>query len=94
VQSRRWLSACHVASRLSRGNSRVAIPDCVECGRGLVQNEKLDCFLNRFQDAEFVLESTGIWEFIYEGVEKRGFEVVLTHPLKVRAISEASVKTD
>jgi len=57
-------------------------------------NEELDRFLNRFQDAKFVLESTGIWEFIYERIEKRGFEVVLAHPLKVRAIAEAKVKTD
>jgi len=33
-------------------------------------NEELDRFLNRFQDAKFVLESTGIWEFIYEGIER------------------------
>jgi transposase len=57
-------------------------------------NEELDRFLDKFQDAKFVLESTGIWEFIYEGIEKRGFEAVLAHPLKVRAIAEARVKTD
>jgi len=56
--------------------------------------EELDEFLSRFEDARFVLESTGIWEFIYEGIENRGFEVVLAHPLKVRAIAEARVKTD
>ena len=57
-------------------------------------SEELDRFLDRFQDAKFVLESTGIWEFIYEGIEKRGFEAVLAHPLRVRAIAEARVKTD
>jgi transposase len=57
-------------------------------------NEELNRFLDRFQDAKFVLESTGIWEFIYEGIEKRGFEVQSAHPLKVRAIAEAKVKTD
>jgi len=57
-------------------------------------NEELDRFLDGFQDARFVLESTGIWEFIYEGIERRGFEAVLAHPLKVRAIAEARVKTD
>jgi transposase len=60
----------------------------------LSTQEALDKFLDRFEDAKFVLESTGIWEFIYEGIEKRGFEVVLAHPLKVRAIAEARVKTD
>jgi transposase len=56
--------------------------------------EDLDEFLDRFEDAKFVLESTGIWEFIYEGIERRGLEAVLAHPLKVRAIAEARVKTD
>ena len=57
-------------------------------------NEELDRFLDRFQDAKFVLECTGIWEFLYEEIERRGFEVQLAHPLKVRAIAEAKVKTD
>jgi len=56
--------------------------------------EGLDEFLSGFEQAKFVLESTGIWEFIYEGIERRGFEVVLAHPMKVRAIAEAKVKTD
>ena len=60
----------------------------------LSNQESLDKFLDRFDKAKFVLESTGIWEFIYEGIEKRGFEAVLAHPLKVRAIAEARVKTD
>jgi len=56
--------------------------------------DELERFLAGFKDAKFVLESTGIWEFIYEGIEKRGFDVELAHPLKVRAIAEARVKTD
>ena len=49
--------------------------------RFLSTRDELDKFLSRFNKAKFVLESTGIWEFIYEGIEKRGFEVVLAHPL-------------
>jgi len=56
--------------------------------------EDLDAFLDGFEDASFVLESTGIWEFVYETIERHGFEAVLAHPLKVRAIAEAKVKTD
>jgi len=75
---------------------------CVMNAKGVVRSnekfkstqEELDEFLSRFKDAKFVLESTGIWEFIYEGIESKGFEVVLAHPLKVRAIAEARVKTD
>jgi transposase len=51
--------------------------------------EDLDRFLDGFEDASFVLESTGIWEFVYETIERHGFEVVLAHPLKVTAIAEA-----
>ena len=51
--------------------------------------EELDRFLARFKRARFVLESTGIWKFIYEGIEKKGFDAQLAHPLKVRAIAEA-----
>lgn len=54
----------------------------------------LESFLDRFEDASFVLESTGIWEFVYEIIEEKGYSVKLAHPLKVRAIAEASVKTD
>ena len=54
----------------------------------------LESFLDRFEDASFVLESTGVWEFVYEIIEEKGFPVKLAHPLKVRAIAEASVKTD
>jgi transposase len=54
----------------------------------------LDEFLDRFTDAKFVLESTGMWDFIYERIEARGFEVTLAHPLKVKAIASAKVKTD
>jgi transposase len=54
----------------------------------------LGAFLGQFDDATFVLESTGIWEFNCEGIEARGFPVMLAHPLKVRAIAEAKSKTD
>ena len=60
----------------------------------LTRKEELESFLDGFEDASFVLESTGIWEFVYEMIERHGFEMVLAHPLKVRAIAEAKVKTD
>jgi transposase len=56
--------------------------------------EDLDRFLDGFEEASSVLESAGIWELVHETIERHGFEVVLAHPLKVRAIAEAKVKTD
>jgi len=41
-----------------------------------------------------VIESTGLWEHVYEVIEDVGYEVILAHPLKTRAIAEAKIKTD
>jgi transposase len=62
--------------------------------RGSLPGKGLDGFPDQFEDAESVLESSGIWEFIYEAIEARGFPVNQAHPLRVRAIAEAKVKTD
>jgi hypothetical protein len=40
--------------------------------RFLSTKDALYTFLDRFDSAKFVLESTGIWEFIDEGIERRG----------------------
>ena len=57
-------------------------------------HESLDVFLAGMKHAKFVLEFTGIWEYIYEEIEDKGFEVVLARPLKVGAIAEARIRTD
>ena len=44
--------------------------------------------------ARVVLEATGNWVAVYERVEPYVQEVVLAHPLKVRAIASARIKTD
>jgi len=41
-----------------------------------------------------VLEATGHWMAVYDQVEPCVQEVVLAHPLKVRAIASARIKTD
>jgi len=43
--------------------------------------------------AKFILESAGIWKFIYEAIERRSLELQLAHPLKVLIIAEASINT-
>jgi Transposase and inactivated derivatives len=43
---------------------------------------------------QVVLEATGNWVAVYERVEPYVSEVVLAHPLKVRAIASARIKTD
>ncbi len=56
--------------------------------------DSLNEFLDGFQEASFVLESTNVWEWYYQTIESRGFDVKLAHPLQVKAISNARVKTD
>lgn len=56
--------------------------------------DSLNEFLDGFQEASFVLESTNVWEWYYQTIESRGFDVKLAHPLQVKAIANARVKTD
>ena len=44
--------------------------------------------------ARVVVEATGRWMAVYDQVEACVQEVVLAHPLKVRAIASARIKTD
>jgi transposase len=41
-----------------------------------------------------VMESTSVWEYIYEILEEMGYDVKLANPVKTRAIAEARIKTD
>jgi len=45
-------------------------------------------------EARVVLEATSNWGYIYDVLEPWVSEVVLAHPLRVKAISSAKVKTD
>ena len=56
--------------------------------------DSLNRFLETLDEAKFVLESTNVWEYIYETIESAGFDVVLAHPKQVKAIAAARVKTD
>jgi len=50
--------------------------------------------LERF-DAKVVIESTGnLWMKLYDAIEARGLETVLSNPYKTRLIADARIKTD
>jgi transposase len=56
---------------------------------------KLERYFGRYRgDAIATLEATRNWYWLYELLEECGLEVKLAHPLKVRLIAEARVKTD
>jgi len=53
-------------------------------------------FLDRLGGAEVkvVMEATGFYEFIYDVIESRGVDVVLAHPLKLKALTAGRAKND
>ena len=53
-------------------------------------------FLKPFapEQTKVVMESTGVWEYIYEILERNGYIAKLANPAKTKAIAYARVKTD
>lgn len=53
-------------------------------------------FMQQFKPKEtkIVIESTCVWEYIYEILEEMKYEVKLANPVRTRAIAEARIKTD
>lgn len=61
----------------------------------LNSTDSLDRFLSGMTpDTEFALEACGFYEPVYDWIDDRGFKVSLCHPLKVKAIASAKIKTD
>jgi transposase len=57
--------------------------------------QSLDRFLSGMPSGtEFALEACGFYEPIYDWIDDRGYSVTLAHPLKVKAIASAKIKTD
>ena len=64
--------------------------------RGSVSNtkEEIRQFLQPYRSGIAVLEATRNWGPIYDWLEEVLDDVALAHPLKVKAIAEARIKTD
>lgn len=58
------------------------------------QEELAACFGEIGSDCALAMEATRNWYYLYESLEARVKEIHLAHPLKVRAIAEARIKTD
>jgi transposase len=65
-------------------------------GRGTVNNtrEEVQRFLEPYRPGMAVVEATRNWGLIYDWLEEVLDDVALAHPLKVKAIAEARIKTD
>ncbi|MFH1500381.1 MAG: IS110 family transposase [archaeon] len=66
-------------------------------------NERFDNSKDNFKDflkdypaseTKIVIESTCVWEYIYELLDEFGYEVKLSNPVKTKAIASARIKTD
>src|SRR5687768_9567379 len=59
------------------------------------QREAVHALLAPFRhQAQAAVEATRNWTVMYDLLESAGVHVHLAHPLKVRAIAEARIKTD
>jgi transposase len=56
--------------------------------------EALRAFFLKHPNAKVAIESTGVWEHVFNVARSCGNQVVLANPLKTRLIAEARVKTD
>ena len=65
-------------------------------GRGTVNNtkEEVQRFLEPYRPGIAVVEATRNWGLIYDWLDEVLDDVALAHPLKVKAIAEARIKTD
>lgn len=66
-----------------RGNQRIG-----------TSKEAIREYFSSVGKAKVAIESTGIWEYIYEVLDAIGLDIKLVNPVKARAIAEAKIKTD
>lgn len=62
-----------------------------------VQNEPkdMDEFISKVEPgSKIVMEASSCWQYLYDYLEQQGFDMTLAHPLKVKAIASAKIKTD
>lgn len=58
--------------------------------------ENFKSFLLEFkpEETKIVIESTCVWEYIYDLLESEGYSIKLANPIKTKAIAYARIKTD
>jgi hypothetical protein len=90
----------YIGLDIHKKNTQACVKD--ENGKVIV-NERfpsdvvaIKAFLDRLGGAEakIVMEATGFYQYIYETIEARGFQVMLAHPLKLKALTAGRAKTD
>jgi len=89
----------HIGVDYHKSYSHLIVQD--SCGKtlrsGRVKNDRqsLGSFLERYrQNSHAVMEATPNWMVMYDWLDDICDDVVLAHPLKVKAIADAKIKTD
>ena len=59
-----------------------------------VEEAILTYFQNLQEETKIVIESTASWYWLYDMLTGNGFDVVISNPVKVKAIASAKIKSD
>jgi transposase len=89
----------HIGVDYHKAYSHIVVQDAggktVRSGQVRNDRRSIENFLAPFSDnAHAVLEATRNWTVMYDWLDEICDDVVLAHPLKVKAIAEAKIKTD
>lgn len=85
-----WITTNPIAISSFRTGGRT-----LRSGRGKNDRHSIAAFLDRYKDnSHAVVEATRNWMVIYDWLDAICDDVVLAHPLKVKAIADAKIKTD
>jgi len=89
----------HIGVDYHKSYSHLVVQDSggktLRSGRVRNDRQSLGSFLERYRDnSHAVVEATRNWMVIYDWLDDICDDVVLAHPLKVKAIADARIKTD
>jgi len=89
----------HIGVDYHKSYSHIVVQDAggkmLRSGRVKNDGQSLASFLGPYREnAHAVMEATRNWTVMYDWLDEICDEVVLAHPLKVKAIAEAKIKTD
>ena len=89
----------HIGVDYHKSYSHLVVQDSagktLRSGRVKNDRQSLGSFLERYQEnSHAVVEATRNWTVMYDWLDDICDDVVLAHPLKVKAIADAKIKTD
>lgn len=89
----------HIGVDYHKSYSHLVVQDSagktLRSGRVKNDRQSLGSFLERYrQNSHAVMEATRNWMVMYDWLDDICDDVVLAHPLKVKAIADAKIKTD